>query len=496
MGGKPAVTCEHVSKSFGATKAVSDVSFAIMPGEVLALVGENGAGKSTLMNMLADSLAPDSGTIRIAPRLGLARSVAMVHQELSLFANLTVAENLELDAREGRRRALVSEARSRAVARRVIAELGADIPIDAAVGTLSVGQQQLVEVAKAIAVAPALLILDEPTSSLEGPQVDLLFAAVQRVKEQGTAVIFVSHRMEELFRFCDTALVLRDGKRVEAGPLSSYTRERLVAAMVGRETETFYPPRAHASTVASPPAIALEHISTGGIVADVSIDFPAGRVSAIAGLDGHGQSEIAEIVAGARRPTAGRLRVAGEPVRFRSPRQAIAHGIGYIPPNRRLDGLMIDKSVASNVTLAAGHRLHPSGLYSGRTEKSTVSSVISRLAIKCSSLFQPVGELSGGNQQKALVGRWLVYRGLKALVLNDPTRGVDVGSRAQIYAVIRRLAEDGVAVVLVSTDMQEILGLSDQIYVMYSGAVTGRLDTETATESDVMHLAVGGPHHA
>jgi ABC-type sugar transport system ATPase subunit len=462
------------------------------PGEVLALVGENGAGKSTLMNMLSGGLETDEGTIAIAPPTGeRARPVAMVHQELSLFSNLSVTENLELD-REGQRGA-ISERSSREHAQRVMHDFGVDIDVDATVGDLSVGQRQLVEVAKAIAVPPTLLILDEPTSSLEGPQVELLFAAIRRLSAAGTAVIFVSHRMEELFAVCDRVLVMRDGQQIEFGDLAGHSRISLVESMVGREATAFYPDRPDVDLVAAS-VISLNEVRVAGRISDVTIGFPAGAITAIAGLEGHGQAEVAEVLAGARKPTAGTVRMGSEDAYLRSPRAAVRRGIGYIPPNRRLDGLLLDKSVSANMTLAAAPRIFRSGVLSPRRERTVVSEVVSRLAVKCSSLFQPIIELSGGNQQKVLIGRWLLYDKLQVLVLNDPTRGVDVGSRAQIYGVIRELASRGVAVVLVSTDLQEILGLSDQIYVMYAGEVTGRLDADGASESAVMHLATGGAH--
>ncbi|MFV0253328.1 MAG: sugar ABC transporter ATP-binding protein [Beutenbergiaceae bacterium] len=487
-----AVACSGISRSFGATKAVSHVDFTLAPGEVLALVGENGAGKSTLMNMLSGSLTPDTGQVTIAePQGELARSVAMVHQELSLFDNLTVAENFALDGerRDG------GEAAARAFARQTMADLGTDIDVDATVGELSVGQRQLVEIAKAIAIAPVLLILDEPTSSLEGPQVDLLFAAVRRLTRAGTAVLFVSHRMEELFQLCDQVLVMRDGTQVDFGDLASRTRNDLVEAMVGREASTLYPPRPPTPDSADAPAIALTDVSLAGTLESVSIDFPAGQITAIAGLEGHGQADIARVLAGARRPDGGAVLRAGRPVRYRSPKAAVADGVGYIAPDRRLEGLLGDQSITANTMLAAGRRIFGNGIIRPRRQREVVSGVVQTLAVKCASLLQPILELSGGNQQKVLIGRWLIDDGLNVLVLDDPTRGVDVGSRAQIYRVIRELADRGVAIALVSTDLQEILGLADSIHVIYSGRITGQLDAETATEADVMRLATGGVAH-
>ncbi|MFL2000062.1 sugar ABC transporter ATP-binding protein [Microbacterium sp. A1-JK] len=489
---QPALTCQHVSKSFGATRAVVDVDVTLNRGEILALVGENGAGKSTLMNMLSGLLSPDTGSITIADPPEGGRAVSMVHQELSLFANLTVAENLSLGDGDTTHR---SERAKRDFARSTLAGLGVDIDVDATVGDLTVGQRQLLEVAKAIAVTPTLLILDEPTSSLENPQVELLFAAVRRLSAAGSAVVFVSHRMDELFELCDRVLVMRDGRQVDEGPLAERTRDQLVASMVGREASDLYPPRdarGDEKDAAGPAAVELVDVSLDGSLSSVDLRVTAGSITAIAGLEGHGQSEVAEVVAGVRTPTSGTLRRAGRPVRLRSPRQAVRSGIGYVAPDRRLDGLLLDQSISANALLAAMPRLFPSGIVSPRRARQVVQRVVSHLAVKHAALTQPIVELSGGNQQKVLIGRWLVDDGLEVLVLNDPTRGVDVGSRAQIYQSIRELTERGVAVLLVSTDLQEILGLSDEVYVMYSGRITGRLDSRTATETAVMHLATGG----
>ena len=492
---QPALTCQHVSKSFGATRAVVDVDVTLNRGEILALVGENGAGKSTLMNMLSGLLSPDTGSITIADPPEGGRAVSMVHQELSLFANLTVAENLSLGDGDTTHR---SERAKREFARSTLAGLGVDIDVDATVGDLTVGQRQLLEVAKAIAVPPTLLILDEPTSSLENPQVELLFAAVRRLSAAGAAVVFVSHRMDELFELCDRVLVMRDGRQVDEGPLADRTRDQLVASMVGREASDLYPSREardddqDAARSAEPAAVELVDVSLDGSLSSVDLRVTAGSITAIAGLEGHGQSEVAEVVAGVRTPTSGTLRRAGRPVRLRSPRQAVRSGIGYVAPDRRLDGLLLDQSISANALLAAMPRLFPSGIVSPRRARQVVQRVVSHLAVKHAALTQPIVELSGGNQQKVLIGRWLVDDGLEVLVLNDPTRGVDVGSRAQIYQSIRELTERGVAVLLVSTDLQEILGLSDEVYVMYSGRITGRLDSRTATETAVMHLATGG----
>lgn len=488
-----ALECRGVTKSFGATRAVADISFHVRAGEVLALVGENGAGKSSLMNLLSGALTPDSGSIHLAPAEGpFGRQVAMVHQELSLFGNLTVAENLELDRTDAG--PVVAEKRSRVRAQKVLDELGLDISVDATVEDLTVGQRQLVEVAKAVAVAPVLLILDEPTSSLEGPQVELLFAAVRALTRQGTAVMFVSHRMEELFALCDRVLVMRDGEQVEFGALAGHTHSSLVEAMVGREEGEVFPPRSGAAGD-SDPVLTLEDVTVPGRVAGVSLSLRPGRIVALAGLDGHGQSEIAEVLAGARNPATGRILVDGKPTRLRGPRGAVRRGIGYVSPDRRRTGLLLEKSIVENAMLPSAPSVFRTGFVNAGRERRIVRALVQRLAVKSRSVQQPIIELSGGNQQKVIVGRWLIFPRLRVLVLNDPTRGVDVASRAQIYRAIRQIADDGVAVALVSTDLQEILGLGDEIHVVYSGRITGVLPGAEATETAVMHLATGAEHH-
>jgi ABC-type sugar transport system ATPase subunit len=488
--------CRAISKRFGATQAVREVSFVLASGEVLALVGENGAGKSTLMNLIAGALTPDSGSVLLdgaaVPAGATARraaGVAMVHQELSLFGNLTVAENLLLGAEPGGL-LRVDDRALRARVAGMLAEFGLDLPPDAPVASLSPAHRQLVEIVKAVAAKPQVLILDEPTSSLENPQVDLVERATRRLASTGTAVVFVSHRLDELFRFCDTVLVLRGGEPVARGSIGEFDHDRLVTSMVGRPVATLYPSRDPAEPEPVP-ALELDRVS-GHRVHDVSLTAYAGRIAGIAGLEGHGQGTVAEIVAGVRQPSAGTVRLAGRPVRFADPRQAVRAGVGYVPPDRRTDGLMLALPLARNITVTADRAVHGGSLVRGRREARAVRDVVARLALRCASLDQPVSELSGGNQQKALFGRWLLHQRLRLLVLNDPTRGVDIGARAEIYQTLRRLTDDGVAIVLVSSDMQELLGLADEIYVMYTGRVTGQVSGGSATEEEIMALAVGG----
>jgi len=338
-------------------------------------------------------------------------------------------------------------------------------------------------------------LLDEPTRGVDIGAKSEIYRIIDDLAKSGIGIIVISSELPEVVGMADRVLVMRDGAQVAFDELARFTRSSLVELMVGRETDHFYPDRP-ATIAGAAPRLALRNVSVALRLRDVSLDFPGGSITAIAGLEGHGQALVAEVLAGALAPTSGDVLVDGSPARLTSPGSAVRRGIGYVPPDRRLDGLLLEKSVAANLILAAARRLFRFGLVSRRRERAATDGVVKRLAVKCSSTAQPVLELSGGNQQKVLVGRWLLHDKLSVLVLNDPTRGVDVGSRAQIYTVIRELADRGVAVVLVSTDLQEILGLSDQVYVMYSGRVTGRLDTASATEASVMHLATGGGEDA
>jgi ABC-type sugar transport system ATPase subunit len=488
--------CTDISKRFGATQAVAGVSLEIPAGQVLALMGENGAGKSTLMAMIAGEVAPDTGELAVDGHVlrGTADSrgagVAIVHQELSLFPNLTVGENIGLGRTPRNRFGLTDHRAARAFAVGALERVGFAIDPDRPVSALGAAERQLVEVAKAIATTPKLLILDEPTSSLEQGEVALLHGAVQRLTAEGTAVVFVSHRLDEVFQFSDLIAVMRTGALVASGPAGEWDEERLIRTMVGREIEQLYPPRGTAAPSDGGPVLELDGI-TGAGVHDVTIAVAPGRIVGVSGLEGHGQHAVAELATGVRTPVSGEIRVAGAPTRLRDPRAALRAGIAYVPPDRRDAGLFLPLSIRDNLASAAQRRLHPRGVVRPARETQAIEPVIERLHLRYSSTFQRVSDLSGGNQQKVLFGRWLLAGGLRVLVLDDPTRGVDVGARAEIYRLLRELTDDGMGVLLVSTDMLELLGLADEIHVMYEGRITGTIDGADATEERIMALATG-----
>jgi ABC-type sugar transport system ATPase subunit len=453
------------------------------------------------MSVIAGELEPDDGAILVDGERKRFRSasdarrsgVAIVHQELSLFPDLTVAENIALGHEPTRPFAFVDNAKLRASVGETLGFMGVqDLELDRLVTDLSPSSQQLVEIAKALHSRPKVLILDEPTSSLGVQEVGLLRECVRRLTAGGASIVFVSHRLDEVFDFAEDVCVMRDGSLVARGALGEYTRDSLVTKMVGREVEQVYPEHGGGADEGMPPLMELSGVS-GGPVRDLSLSLRPGSIVGIGGLEGQGQHAVAEMAAGIRQPEEGAIRLEGREVRFSAPRDALRRGIAYVPPDRREGGLMLPRSVSENIALAALRRLHPRGWIREPREEAQIGPVVDRLRLRYDRLSQPVGELSGGNQQKVLFGRWLLIQHLRLLVLDDPTRGVDVGARAEIYALLSDLTARGVSVLLISTDIMELLGLADVVHVMYEGRLTGTLPAAQATEEEVMRLAAGGP---
>ena len=498
----PLLECRHVVKRFGSTVAVNDVSLQFPAGQTLGLVGENGAGKTTLLSIIAGELRPDEGTIVVE---GAERSfgsayeareqgIAIVHQELSLFPDLTVAENVAMGREPTAAGRFIDLARLHTTVREVVDKLEVPIDVDRLARTLSPSHQQLVEIAKALYWDPRVLILDEPTSSLESHEVEVLHRIVQRLNASGTAIIFVSHRLDEVFAFTQRVAVMRDGRLVDSGPTGSYTRASLPAKMVGREITQVYPERREPRQQEAP-VLELCNVSAGP-VRDLSLEIKPGSIVGIGGLEGQGQHELAEVVAGVRQVESGTMRVRGKEVTLRSPRDAIRLKIVYVPPDRRTSGLMLPLSIKENTAIAALSWFDKLGFVPGGQERRRVLDVVKQLHLRYARLSQPVSDLSGGNQQKVLFARWLLVPSVQLLVLDDPTRGVDMGARAEVYGLLRQLTDQGISVLLTSTDIMELLGLSDVIEVMYEGRIVGSVDAREATEEDIMQLATGAEHAA
>ncbi len=483
----------RVSKGFAGVRALADVDFDLNAGEVHALVGENGAGKSTLVKVLGGAVRPDAGEAVLDgaplpfgdPLEARRRGLSLVYQELALAPHLSVADNVFLGRERGR--LWLRRADMRRAVRALLDELGADVDPDAPARTLSVGYQQMVEIARALATEARVLMLDEATAALSAAEVERLFAVVRRLRARGLGIVFVSHRLDEVLAVADRVTVLRDGRRVASAAAGDVDRARLIRWMVGRDLTEEFPVRA--------PAPGATVLDVRGLKApprlhDASLSVRAGEIVGLAGLVGAGRSSAALALVGARRAT-GEIRLDGQRVHFRSPAEAIAHGVVYVTEDRQARGLWPQMSAEANLTLASLGRLTRFGLLSRPRERTLAAEAARRFDVRAASLAQPAAALSGGNQQKLLLARFLLEP-RRLVVLDEPTRGVDVGARAEIYALIARLAAEGAAILLISSDLTEVLGLADRIVVMRDGRTVGTLVRAEATPERVMALATTG----
>ena len=493
-----------IRKAFAGVQALAGVSFDVRAGEVHALVGENGAGKSTLIRIMTGAEAPDAGTLRVGgrplPRMDPAEArvigIAAVYQQPTLFPDLTVAENIALAIETGgvwrrvRWRARVERARE------LLARAGASIDPMRRAATLALPEQQLVEIAKAIGADARVVIMDEPTASLGDLEVRTLFSAIGTLRDSGVGIIYISHRLDEVFEISDRVTVLRDGTAVATHRTTDVTRSELIAMMVGREVTEMYPkrPRSSAAPFDAParsPALELVHVSNAAAgVRDVSLSISAGEIVGLAGLVGSGRSELAETIFGLTPADSGEVRVRGRAVRIDSPARAIAHGLGYVPKDRRQHGVVLEMSVSENTSLASLATVSRAGLIQRALERRAAEGCMRRFQIKAPSSATPVDALSGGNQQKVALARWLMTDA-RILILDEPTQGVDVGAKAEIHGLIVDLAARGVAVLLISSELPELLGLCDRVAVMRGGAICGVLPGATATAPELLAMAVG-----
>jgi ribose transport system ATP-binding protein len=484
-----------VHKSFPGVRALDGVQFDLRAGEVHALMGENGAGKSTLIKMLAGVHAPDSGTIEIggrpvsidSPQRSAELGIAVIHQELNLAPNLTVAQNLALGREPRNRLGLVDRRRVRYEAREKLERVGADLDPDTPVARLSVGMQQMVEIARAIAQDARILVLDEPTAALSEGEAQRLMELVGDMRERGLGLIYISHRMEEVYRLADRVTVLRDGAWVDTAPRTELEPQDIVARMVGRQVGDLYHRRRRA-----PGEVVLQArgIGDGAGVGPVDLELRAGEVVGMAGLIGAGRTETARLLFGAERARSGEIRLGDGVVSMHHPRDAVRRGVGLVPESRKEQALFLQMAIRENITVGDLGTLSDFGVLRGRRIAAAVNDHISTLRIRSSSPVQPVGQLSGGNQQKVVLARWLQIAP-RVLLLDEPTRGVDVGAKQEIYRIIDQLAADGVAVLLVSSDLPEVIGISDRLLVMRHGRIVAELGHDEADEQSVMLHATG-----
>ena len=486
---------EGIRKTYPGVVALADVELVLRRGEVHVLLGENGAGKSTLVKILAGATAKDAGRIVVGgeaveiagPRHARELGIAVIHQELRLVPALDAAANIFLGREPRRVPGIVDRRAMRARALALLDRLGATFDPDVPVGSLRVAEQQMVEIAKALSLDARVLVMDEPTSALTERETRTLFAVVRSLIAGGVAVVYISHRLDEIFEIGDRVTVLRDGRRVATRAIGEADRRELVRLMADREVEERLPK----SIVArGPELLRVEGLGRRGVLHDIGFSVHAGEVVGIAGLLGSGRTEVARAVFGLDRPQTGRILVRGRPRRIRSPREAIRAGIGFVTEDRKREGLVLGLTVRDNIALPVLRLLARLGVVRGAAERALAARSIRDLRIRTTGAEQRVLDLSGGNQQKVVLAKWLASR-VDVLFLDEPTRGIDVGAKQEIYQLIDRLVEDGLGVVLISSELPEVVGLADRVLVMREGRVAGEFGRAEATQERVLACAVG-----
>jgi len=493
MSQQPLVTLQNVGKTFGPVTVIKDVTVSVYAGKVQVLLGENGAGKSTLIKMMAGVYQPDAGhivvdgktvtlpTTRAAEELG----IATIHQELNLVPTLSIAENVML-GRMPTKHGMVDRSALRNRARAALALIGLDVDVDTLVGDLGIARQQLVEIAKALSINARILILDEPTAALTRHETQSLFAVMADLRRRGVGMLFISHHLDEIAEVGDTVTVLRDGEFIAEVPAST-PEDDLVKLMVGRSIEDQFP-RVAGNTSQATEILTVENLTSTGSFNDISFTVRAGEVLGIAGLVGAGRTELIRAIAGADRYTSGTVAVRGQKLPNGSIQAAIAAGIGHVPEDRKGQGLVLDASVNDNLGYATLASTAKVGLVDFAGQRSRAAEVAKKLRIRMHTIDQPIGALSGGNQQKAVFGRWIIAAST-VLLLDEPTRGVDVGAKVEIYELMNAITAAGGAILMVSSELPEILGMSDRILVMRDGRLAGELTSAEATQDAVMTLA-------
>ena len=498
---EPLLEARSLSKHYAGVPALADVSLSLYAGEIHALMGENGAGKSTLIKILSGSLLADGGSVRMDGvdlpmgdvRASEAAGIATIHQESTAFPNLSAEDNV-FAGHEPRRcfGLLLDRKRMRTETQAHMARLGLDhIDTRRPAGEMPLASRQLVAMARALSRSSRVLILDEPTASLSARETDALFANIRRLRDEGVALLYVSHRMDEIFALADRITILRDGKFVDTVRTHEITREALIRKMVGRDLAPgTVAENADPRAADGPPVLRVEGLTRPGAFTDIGFTVNAGEIVGLAGLVGAGRTEVARAIFGADAYTAGSVSVDGEQLRVGSISQAIGRGVALVPEDRQDQGLVLPLSVQTNLTLPTVGTLARGGIRSARREREVASGLMERLGVRAASPDLPAQSLSGGNQQKLVIGKWLA-KTPRVLVLDEPTRGVDVGAKAEIYRLIRQLAGEGMATLLVSSELPEVLTLSDRILVMRAGRIAGELSRADATEEKILTLALG-----
>jgi ABC-type sugar transport system ATPase subunit len=494
----PRLAVSHIAKSYDGNFAVRDISFSVESGRVLALCGENGAGKSTLMKMLAGATLPDSGEVIIdgeqvviaGPADAMALGIRTVYQEFSLLPHLSVAENILLGRMPTRSLPFVVDwSKAERIAAKVLGDFGFDsIDPAALVSTLSVAHQQIVEIAKALVTEPRILILDEPTAVLSASETDRLFAKVRGLAAGGATILYISHRLEEIYSIADEIVVLKDGQSVLSGTVAELDQDRLIHAMVGRPLEMIFPDRA---STTGKTVLDVRNLSLAGVFEDVSLSVRAGEIVGMFGLVGSGRTEIAKAIFGASHVDGGETFLDGAPTNFADPKSAVRGGIAMLTEDRKGDGLALDCSVIDNAGLASFDRFSRRGVIDGSLRGKLVDEKIRELSVRPHEPERLVRQLSGGNQQKVVIAKWLLVEGTKLFIFDEPTRGVDIATKVQIYRMIRDLAEQGMAVLLISSEMPEVMGMADRLLIVRGGRVVAELRPHAYQPETVFALAAG-----
>jgi ABC-type sugar transport system ATPase subunit len=494
----PHLAVSHIAKSYDGNPAVRDISFDVAPGRVLALCGENGAGKSTLMKILSGATPPEAGEIFLdgkaaaiaSPSDAMALGIRTVYQELSLLPHLSVAENMLLGRMPTRWLSFVVDwSEANRIAAGVLADFGfSEIEPGALVGSLSVARQQIVEIAKALVADPKVLILDEPTAVLSAAEAGKLFDKVRNLAAAGTTVLYISHRLEEVYAIADEIVVLKDGRSVLTGEIDGLDQNRLIQAMVGRPLSAIFPER---RGTAGRPVLEVEKLTLSDIFEDISFDVRAGEIVGMFGLVGSGRTEIAKAIFGALPADRGTVRLGGYPANFATPSEAVRSRVAMITEDRKGDGLALEASVIDNAGLACFPRYAPNGIIDGAKRHELVDRKIRELSIKLTDKEQPVRQLSGGNQQKVVLAKWLLVEGIQLFIFDEPTRGVDIATKVEIYQMIRDLADGGVAVLMISSEMPEIIGMADRMLVVRDGRIVAELLPKNFQPERVFAQAAG-----
>lgn len=483
-----------IEKSFGGVHALKNVSFDLHPHEVHALVGENGAGKSTLIRLITGAHSPDAGQILIDGRpvqhLDPVRSrrlgIAAIYQQPALFPDLTVLENLTID--DQARGLMVNWSERRKRAQELIERIGTNLPLDWEARRLSLPQQQLLEIARALGANSRILIMDEPTASLAETEVDHLFQVIRDLRESGVGIIYISHRLEELPQIADRVTALRDGEVVGTHPMSEVTRSDLIRLMVGRELSSVFPKR---KVPIGESLLELESVTSHSAgVHNINLQVRGGEILGLAGLVGAGRTELARVLFGIEPLDSGTIQIDGKTEQIHTPSDAIAAGIAYVPEDRRRHGVVQEMSVAANSTLAILKEISSAGFLNNSSEQTHAQNSVTRFGIKTASIATPANHLSGGNQQKVVLAKWL-QKQPRVLILDEPTQGIDVGAKAEIHRMMCDLAEAGLAIILISSELPEILGMSDRIAVMREGHLVRIVDRAAATQEMLLELALG-----